>query len=380
LRRRILYVQYTNPTGYPPLEHSSRILAESGWDVLFLGTGAYGGADSLCFPDHPRIRVEWLRFQAAGWRQKLHYLYFSLWVLGRILTWRPDWLYFSMPLDLPLAWLASWMPGVRVVYHEHDCPGRLQGLSRIAEWPRRSLFRRVLCVWPNLRRAEITAPECRHRAIVWNCPRRDEVSPARQPAVPGQLEVFYHGSINATRLPIALVRALALLPAGVRLTVVGYETIGAVNHSEQMRGEAARLGIADRLVFRGQMSRFDSMRLCREGDVGITFMPLRTSDLNEDNMIGPSNKAFDYLAGGVALLMADRPDWREAFAGTRPDDSFGMVCDPQDPATIAAALRWFLDHPVEMRAMGERGRRRILEDWNYETQFRPVQEWIEGRS
>ena len=25
--RRMLYVQYTNPAGYPPLEHSSRILA-----------------------------------------------------------------------------------------------------------------------------------------------------------------------------------------------------------------------------------------------------------------------------------------------------------------------------------------------------------------
>jgi len=27
LLKRILYIQYTNPAGYPPLEHSSRILA-----------------------------------------------------------------------------------------------------------------------------------------------------------------------------------------------------------------------------------------------------------------------------------------------------------------------------------------------------------------
>jgi hypothetical protein len=32
--KRILYVQYTNPVGYPPLEHSSRILADAGLQIL----------------------------------------------------------------------------------------------------------------------------------------------------------------------------------------------------------------------------------------------------------------------------------------------------------------------------------------------------------
>ena len=34
-RRRIMYVQYVNPGMYPPLEHSSRILADAGWEVCF---------------------------------------------------------------------------------------------------------------------------------------------------------------------------------------------------------------------------------------------------------------------------------------------------------------------------------------------------------
>ena len=53
---RILYVQYTNPAGYPPLEHSSRMLADAGWEVLFLGTGALG-AGALRFPQHLNIEV-----------------------------------------------------------------------------------------------------------------------------------------------------------------------------------------------------------------------------------------------------------------------------------------------------------------------------------
>ena len=65
---RILYVQYTNPAGYPPLEHSSRILADAGWSALFLGTGALG-ANELEFPAYRNITVRRMAFCRAGWRQ-----------------------------------------------------------------------------------------------------------------------------------------------------------------------------------------------------------------------------------------------------------------------------------------------------------------------
>src|SRR5271166_4244887 len=108
--RRILYIQYTNPAGYPPLEHSSRILADAGWQVLFLGTGALG-ANSLRFPPHPGIRVRQLGFQPAGWRQKLHYIRFCLWVLLWVFAWRPRWVYASDLLACPIGFILSWIPG-----------------------------------------------------------------------------------------------------------------------------------------------------------------------------------------------------------------------------------------------------------------------------
>jgi len=65
--KRILYIQYTNPAGYPPLEHSSRILAKEGWEVRFLGTGA-SGANALKFPPHPHITGYQIPFCHPGWR------------------------------------------------------------------------------------------------------------------------------------------------------------------------------------------------------------------------------------------------------------------------------------------------------------------------
>src|ERR1700691_6128491 len=117
--RRVLYIQYTNPAGYPPLEHSSRILADAGWQVLFLGTGALGAA-ALRFPPHPNICVRDLNFCPAGWRQKLHYLLFCLWVLGWAMIWRPRWIYASDHLICPVALALTALPGPRVLYHEHD--------------------------------------------------------------------------------------------------------------------------------------------------------------------------------------------------------------------------------------------------------------------
>src|SRR5437867_12223306 len=76
---RVLYLQYTNPAAYPPLQHSSQILANNGWRILFLGTGAHG-ADVLEFPPHPNIHVKRLAFCPAGWAQKLHYVQFAFWV------------------------------------------------------------------------------------------------------------------------------------------------------------------------------------------------------------------------------------------------------------------------------------------------------------
>jgi hypothetical protein len=49
-----------------------------------------------------------------------------------------------------------------------------------------------------------------------------------------------------------------------------------------------------------------------------------------------------------------------------------LSVDPEDAASIAAALRWLLERPGELRTMGERGRQRILAEWNYEKQFLPV--------
>ena len=73
------------------------------------------------------------------------------------------------------------------------------------------------------------------------------------------------------------------------------------------------------------------------------------------------------------MLVSDLPVWRSLFV----EPGYGLGCNAEDPQSIAEALSWLMDHSTEMRAMGERGRQRVTADWNYETQFGPVRDWLD---
>jgi spore maturation protein CgeB len=60
------------------------------------------------------------------------------------------------------------------------------------------------------------------------------------------------------------------------------------------------------------------------------------------------------------------------------ETGYGRSCDSDDWTSIVEALRWFLDHPQERRRMGERGRRMVLNEWNYDDQFAPVMRALSG--
>jgi glycosyltransferase involved in cell wall biosynthesis len=139
----------------------------------------------------------------------------------------------------------------------------------------------------------------------------------------------------------------------------------------ELRKTAEQIGISSRVVFPGALpGRKELLAWCRKCDVGLAFMPKMSDDINMQAMVGASNKPFDYLSCGLALLVSDLPDWRATYV----ENGYGLACDPSDPESIAGALHWFLNYPAEMRAMGERGRRRIEEEWNYDSQFSMVLE------
>lgn len=382
-RNRILYVQYGNPAAYPPLEHSARQLADAGYDVFFLGAHT-AGVEALSLAPHERIRVTLRPASRGGWRLKFHYLRFCLWVAWQAALYRPRWVYASDVLSTPIAFFLKTVFRRRVIYHEHDAhdPERATAFMRLCMAARGRLVGiSDLNVLPSDGRIDHF---CRHNAVlrdrcvrVWNCPDLAEVRPPRSATTREALGLLFQGSIVPARLPIAVLQAMAQLPETVTLRVIGYETIDNLGYVDRLKAEATRLQLGARVEFLGAIpNRKRMLELSDTCAVGLAFMPMKTQDVNMRSMAGASNKAFEYLACGLSLLVSDRAEWRAMFA----EPGYARVCDPDDAGSIAAAIRWYLEDPDRARAMGERGRQRVLSEWNYERQFAPVLRTITERA
>ncbi|QNP29944.1 glycosyltransferase family protein [Cylindrospermopsis curvispora] len=372
--KRILYIQYTNPAGYPPLEHSSRILGSNRWEVLFLGTGAEG-ANALKFAPHPQITVYQIPFCRPGWRQKLHYIKFCLWVVMWVLRWEPQWIYASDILICPLAYILTFLPQVKVIYHEHDSPTTTPE-SLFLRWCSQARIKLAsaanFSILPNQARLEKFVSQTRtHKPVfcVWNCPDKEEVVSQRlQYRHDNDIWVLYHGSIVPERLPMTVIDAISRLPKKVKLRVIGYETLGSRGYVNKLKVVARELGFTDRLQLIEALPRKKLLKWSEQSDIGLAFMPITSDDVNLVSMTGASNKPFDYLACGLPLVVSSLPDWEQMYV----EPGYGLACNPEDADSIADVLRWYLEHPTEMRVMGERGRQRILDEWNYENQFETI--------
>jgi glycosyltransferase involved in cell wall biosynthesis len=297
-----------------------------------------------------------------------------LFALREAFSWRADWIYASDLFSCPAALGLTYVTRSRIVYHEHDSPNvsRPNSLVRFLLWTRIRLARRAsLCVAPNVARAEEFQRQTGRTAIcVWNCPSRKEVSPARNSPGGDVFRIYFHGTINSEMFPASILVALSRLPERVKLRVVGYETLASRGCTRGLQAMADELNIGARVELIGATPRDKILKLCAECDVGIACVPPQQSNINLANLVGASNKAFDYQACGLALLVSDLPQWRESYVAP----GFGLACNPADPDSIVASLNWFLEHREETRAMGERGRQKILTEWNYENQFQPVLE------
>lgn len=359
------------------------MLADHGWDVTFLGTGATGAADNFAFPPHQNISIKRWRFRGPGILQKLQFIAFCLWVLREVRRTNTRWIYASDPLASPAALLAIRLLGCRAIYHEHDSPSRAPSGPghRISAYERFILYTRgklagraALCILPNEARADVFKRQTattRPVYCVWNCPDLLEVT-SHVPQTAAITTLYYHGSLNRDCFPTTILDALRRLPDTVRLEFAGYTTTGNQNFVLDFLAEARRLGVQDRVTYLGAFSRPELLRHCARATIGLALVPNTSQNINMRAMTGASNKAFDYLACGLALLVSDLPDWRMMFV----EAGYAVGCNPESSASISEAISSLMKHPRDTALLRTRGRQKILEEWNYQTQFAPVLQFL----
>jgi glycosyltransferase involved in cell wall biosynthesis len=162
------------------------------------------------------------------------------------------------------------------------------------------------------------------------------------------------------------VEALKDLPADVVLRIVGYETFGNVGYSEKIMGTAVALGVAGRVVIVPPLPRCKLLEICRDADVGVAFFPpVRTA---ADSFAGASNKVYDYLCCGLPVLCTDNSEWHSLLS----EEGYAVGCVTSDPHSISKAVIQLYNRRQDAQLMGERGRKWVLGEGNYEAEFEPV--------
>lgn len=366
--RRVMYIQYTDPAAYPPLEHSAHIFAEAGWDVLFVAIDSFGARD-MKIRAHERIKVMRIGAASGGMGGLLKYTSFAFNTAAVAKGFRPSWIYASDALSAPAARLAKKVTGARVLYHEHDVPApaanmRHRGMMRARD---RLIASADVLVVPADGRRRSLGRRASQAHVVWNCPLLCEVA-AHNPPQAETVTMVYAGSISPDRLPLTFIDALAMLPSNVRLRIVGYQTVGSPRYLADVLAAAERNGVTDRVTIRSAIDRAPLLDVELSGcNIGIATINPSAGDESLRTMAGASNKAFDYMARGLPFLVNNDASWREMFV----DPGYALACEPSDPASIVAAVTVLLE-PGRRDEIGDRARRRIQDEWNYERQFAPV--------
>jgi glycosyltransferase involved in cell wall biosynthesis len=289
-------------------EPASRWLAEQGIEVHHLGRGRFD----------PRILTDLVSLARRRNARILHVHGYSAADFGR--------------LAAPLA-------GAKLVLHEHFADPRMPAYQALADRALRGLAHGAIAVSGSTREflmRERFVPEDRVR-LIWNGAPLDEFAPVpRERALRVRRElgiaddaplVGTIGRLNAQKGHRFLIDAAALVLARrpeARVLVAGDGDL-----MDELRAQAARLSLADRVVFTGH--RTDVPDLLGALDVFCL------SSLYE----GTPLALFEAMAAGKPIVSTAVDGCREVLA----DGTTALLVPPSDPGALAAAIERLLGDP-----------------------------------
>ena len=193
---------------------------------------------------------------------------------------------------------------------------------------------------------------------VYNFPRL-ELFDVSEP-IEKTIDLVYHGSVPAYHLAECFAIDDAVRRRG---RTVQWLFFGSLSDIERARAEAAARGAADRFLFEGPVPHTRVAHKVATARLGIIPLP----DLPKFRHNIPT-KLFEFMALRMPVVLSDLPPSRR-FVG---DGACATMVRPSDAEAYADAILRLLDEPGRRDAMGEEGRRRVEQRYNWDLESRKL--------
>ena len=202
---------------------------------------------------------------------------------------------------------------------------------------------------------------CRYRhpkVVVRNLPKLSVIPSGLSRARRKCPRLIYVGGITIHRGAITMIELAGELKrrkVDFELRIVGETAIAKTE--QKMRAMIAEKSLEKEVALLGQMPYEQALLEVASADIGLCVLHPIPNHLNS-----LATKILEYMQYELPVVASDFPCWREYVTGT----GSGVLVDPLDVEKIADGVQWLLERPDEMRRMGQRGRKAVLERYNWE--------------
>jgi glycosyltransferase involved in cell wall biosynthesis len=169
----------------------------------------------------------------------------------------------------------------------------------------------------------------------------------------------YAGTISSLRMIHSILRAMEAFPA-LKFFLAGQSEDKYIARLEKMPGWK-------NVVFLGEIPYNEVISLYSNVMFGIVIENYHPINYKNEGSIGVT-KLFEYMQAGLPVICTDFILHKEIIDTYR----CGITVNPTDIREITEAMEYMLKNPSEAKKMGERGKKAVIQYYNWSTQERSL--------
>ena len=200
--------------------------------------------------------------------------------------------------------------------------------------------------------------------VVMNVPPKKSIPKINSFNKPDYPVIYISGQHSTKRNCIQMVEALPEIKKifpGVKLQLVG--RFVPESFEKTLLKKATSLCVNDNLILEGMLPWEENLQRTTKATLGCVFY----KD-NPNNRVGIPNRLFEYMACGIPIIAEDFIELRRIINNSK----CGYLVNSSNPTEIANVIIKLLHNPVKGMKMGARGRKAVMEKYNFEYELKKL--------